>query len=361
MKYRILKPITAILLFICFFSLSIFLIHAVQQAKASSENPVIVVPGFLGSAMKSDSNTIQLPILSIKKPTPQNDLVMYDTDLGPTGLNSLVNDLNKQGIQAYACPYDWRLTIEEIANQYLKPKIEQVIKETGKKKVIIVAHSMGGLVSRYYIQNIEAQKVYALYMLGTPNEGAPNIYPVCELGLESSDDYMNGVFNLFTYSLSRDLFSFMSPKDRVTYLQKHLPALRQMNSTNPKLIKNTTANEHYNPVNNAFLVTLNNKKYASYYKPISAPKQKKGVYTAVFCSNSIKSTISGYTTSNITPSQIDAVMGKGDDTVPVDSAAGSNIFPKNWTKYEGDYGPHVSLAKNKALVKELLILIRKSY
>lgn len=360
MKYRIFKPFIAVLLFICLFSLSLFFIQAVQQAKASSENPVIVVPGFLGSATKSDSKTIQLPLLSSKKPMNQNDMVMYDTDLGPTGLNALVNNLNKQGIKAYGCPYDWRLTIEEIAKQYLKPKIEQVMKETGKSKVIIIAHSMGGLVSRYYIQNMSGtQKISALYMLGTPNEGVPNIYPVSELGLQSSDDYINGVFNLFTLSLTRDLFSLMSPEKRVTYLQKNLPALKQMNSTNPKLVKNTATNKYSNPINNKFLVDLNNKKYSSFYKPINATKQKKGVYAAVFCSNSIKNTVSGYKISSDPLSQPQAVMGKGDDTVPVESAAGSTVFSKSWTRYEGDYGAHVSLAKNEKLVKELLTLIRK--
>ena len=151
----------------------------------------------------------------------------------------------------------------------------------------------------------------------------------------------------------------MSPEKRVTYLQKNLPALKQMNSTNPKLVKNTATNKYSNPINNKFLVDLNNKKYSSFYKPINATKQKKGVYAAVFCSNSIKNTVSGYTISSDPLSQPQAVMGKGDDTVPVESAAGSTVFSKSWTRYEGDYGAHVSLAKNEKLVKELLTLIRK--
>ncbi len=43
-------------------------------------------------------------------------------------------------------------------------------------QVNILAHSMGGLVSRYYISDpVRAQKVQRLVTLGTPYLGAPKI------------------------------------------------------------------------------------------------------------------------------------------------------------------------------------------
>ena len=47
--------------------------------------------------------------------------------------------------------------------------------EAGHGKTIhIVAHSMGGLVSRYFIENLGGHEIVQhLIMLGTPNSGSP--------------------------------------------------------------------------------------------------------------------------------------------------------------------------------------------
>lgn len=53
-------------------------------------------------------------------------------------------------------------------------KMIEIIKEiTGKDKVIIVAHSMGGLVARKYMttNNKCWESVYKILTVGTPNEG----------------------------------------------------------------------------------------------------------------------------------------------------------------------------------------------
>lgn len=50
--------------------------------------------------------------------------------------------------------------------------MEQILAETGADKVIIVAHSMGGLVARQYIQSVRNhQKVAKLIAVGTPHSG----------------------------------------------------------------------------------------------------------------------------------------------------------------------------------------------
>ncbi|MFA6089044.1 MAG: alpha/beta fold hydrolase [Candidatus Woesearchaeota archaeon] len=61
--------------------------------------------------------------------------------------------------------------ITEYANR-LKEVVETVKRNTGKDKVIIVAHSMGGLVSREYIDELGGEdSVAKLVMVGTPNYG----------------------------------------------------------------------------------------------------------------------------------------------------------------------------------------------
>ena len=60
----------------------------------------------------------------------------------------------------------------DIYSQRLSDIVDKVLHHTNKDKVIIVAHSMGGLVSRNYIKNYGGQnKVYKLVTIGTPNHG----------------------------------------------------------------------------------------------------------------------------------------------------------------------------------------------
>jgi len=54
----------------------------------------------------------------------------------------------------------------------LENKIKAIKGDTGAKKVDIVAHSMGGLVARWYIQKLNGKDVGKLIMIGTPNHGA---------------------------------------------------------------------------------------------------------------------------------------------------------------------------------------------
>jgi uncharacterized alpha/beta hydrolase family protein len=53
----------------------------------------------------------------------------------------------------------------------LKELIDAILLNTGADKVIIVAHSMGGLVSRNYLMLFGEDKVDKLILIGTPNNG----------------------------------------------------------------------------------------------------------------------------------------------------------------------------------------------
>ena len=53
----------------------------------------------------------------------------------------------------------------------LKDLAETLRQRAGTDRVIVVAHSMGGLVARRYLQLFGAEHVEALIMIGTPNRG----------------------------------------------------------------------------------------------------------------------------------------------------------------------------------------------
>lgn len=58
--------------------------------------------------------------------------------------------------------------------QYVKEAIDQATRETGHDKAILIAHSMGGLVSRAYLESSDyEQDISALYTFGTPHHGTP--------------------------------------------------------------------------------------------------------------------------------------------------------------------------------------------
>jgi pimeloyl-ACP methyl ester carboxylesterase len=128
-------------------------------------DPVIIVPGILGSWEK-DGKLMLDPILHT-----------YD---------DLSKGLQKNGYFAdsrlFALPYDWRDSNVETA-RLLKAKIEEIKKKEHWPKVDIVAHSMGGLVAREYIEGDDYRDdIDQLITLGTPHNGAPEGYVMWEGG-----------------------------------------------------------------------------------------------------------------------------------------------------------------------------------
>ena len=98
-------------------------------------------------------------------------------------------------------PAEKTLTIAENAEQ-LDLYIEGVKQATRAEQVDLVAHSMGGLVTRYYIDTLMIERdVAQLIMLGTPNGGSPCGGALSSLGfwvpatLELQSSYINDIFN----------------------------------------------------------------------------------------------------------------------------------------------------------------------
>ncbi|MFN2602425.1 MAG: Ig-like domain-containing protein [Gemmatimonadaceae bacterium] len=68
--------------------------------------------------------------------------------------------------------YDTHISNATIAQQ-LQAKTDSLLTVTGATKIDIIAHSMGGLSSRYFSKNLGgSDKIDALVFLGTPNHGA---------------------------------------------------------------------------------------------------------------------------------------------------------------------------------------------
>lgn len=81
-----------------------------------------------------------------------------------------------EGQNLFISYYDWRKPVLESVNKYLLPDIEKVKMKTGADKVILIAHSLGGLLGRAYMSYFEPFCVDKLIMIGTPNLGSVNSY-----------------------------------------------------------------------------------------------------------------------------------------------------------------------------------------
>ena len=169
--------------------------------------PVILIPGIMGSTLGNASGPIgsardparfgflnRVPQLAHQMPTPADQLIIYDpyvalenliafSDSSAMGSNLLVADLRAAGFCVLRAPWDWRYTFQDAAKIYLTDVIATAKALTGKSKVDIVAHSMGGLVARSYIEQLgKGSDVDRFIMLGTPNYGATNAYYLMEGG-----------------------------------------------------------------------------------------------------------------------------------------------------------------------------------
>src|SRR5215813_13418910 len=162
------------------------LAHSMATTPAGA---VIVLPGILGSELYENEEHIWISAWNIIR----GDFDQLQLDAAgnsikaiqaPTPIKDYYGELQLALLQRWnvvAFPYDWRLDIRETARQ-LKEKIDAVVPAPGGFS--LVAHSLGGLVARSFMQQFpdQANRVQKLIMLGSPNYGSFAI-PVLYNGL----------------------------------------------------------------------------------------------------------------------------------------------------------------------------------
>ena len=135
------------------------------REKKDFKDPVVIIPGILGS-QKIDGQWKIDPILK------RYDK-LYDIFL---------KNGYKKNRDIFTFPYDWHLDNIHTA-KLLKEKILEIKKKTNWPKVDVVAHSMGGLVAREYIESdYYGDDINQLVLLGTPHLGAPKDYLIYQQG-----------------------------------------------------------------------------------------------------------------------------------------------------------------------------------
>ena len=205
-------------------------------------DPVVIIPGIMGSAYKNGQLVID-PILHT-----------YDDLIATLIVNGYV-----EGKDLFTFPYEWRDSNVFTAN-LLDDKIEAVKSICGCGKVDIVAHSMGGLVARAYIQSVDYDSdVDQIIFLGTPHRGSVVDYIKWEAGqfIPEFFDTLIGMF--FQAESARNgystVFEYIRNKNKpILSVQELLPTFDYLKDKSTGIVR-TYPNNY---PQNYFLESLNN-------------------------------------------------------------------------------------------------------
>lgn len=86
--------------------------------------------------------------------------------------------LTRRGFaNVFAMNYATVATDVRTAALRLAEEVEQIVEETGFERIHIIGHSLGGLISRYYVTRLAGDaRVHTLVTLGTPHSGSYAAY-----------------------------------------------------------------------------------------------------------------------------------------------------------------------------------------
>jgi triacylglycerol esterase/lipase EstA (alpha/beta hydrolase family) len=168
-----------------------------------TRNPVIIIPGVMGTEIFNGDEKLWLDILRNMKDAGDQfmDPLRFSDDLQPSvpGLKvgevignpanlfdytaTIISDFEALdytlNVDLFLFPYDWRYGVSVNNVESLKQKILHIKSQTGSNKVDVVAHSTGGLlVKKYVMDNPTTNYLDKVVFVGVPNTGAPKAIKV---------------------------------------------------------------------------------------------------------------------------------------------------------------------------------------
>jgi Lecithin:cholesterol acyltransferase len=258
----------------------------------------------------------------------------------PPGLNRPTNFIE--------FPYDWRRT-NQVAARKLQTLIKRELPEwraySGYKdaKVILLAHSMGGLVSRYYLEVLEGWRdCRALVTFGTPYRGSVSSLDTLVNGSRKFGINLTEAARSFTamYELLPiyECVSVNTSCSRITEIEDEIPGVNREMATR--------ALEFHRDIENAVKKHQKLSEYHEHgYKVIPfVGTQQPTLQSACFDKGHLQ-------VSRDLPRDVSELLSEGDGTVPRLSAIPIELSDE----YRDTFVPerHASLQKNNTVLNDL--------
>ncbi|WP_132995233.1 esterase/lipase family protein [Sporanaerobacter acetigenes] len=134
----------------------------------------------------------------------------------------------REGSNLFISYYDWKKPVLEAVDKYLFLDIEKIKEKTKKDKVILIGHSLGGLLGRAYMNYFNPFSVDKLIMIGTPNLGTVNAYYFWSGGKLPYSKIENNVFyNALKIGFMLYYYLFKSI-NHIQALRKMFPVVRDL-------------------------------------------------------------------------------------------------------------------------------------
>jgi pimeloyl-ACP methyl ester carboxylesterase len=209
--------------------LAAFSLRCVSGASAV-ERPVVVIPGVEGSQLCNQSGEIlwgdrssytYARISALRIPFGSNGKengihscglitnvniipLFYQSQVYSTLLRAL-SETGYDDKQIIIFDYDWRLSNFENAEKLRDLVVRRL--PSPSDKVDIVAHSMGGIIARIYVQMFGGEgRVENFIMMGTPHLGSAKVFSELKNGFDSWPDGLSGGL----VEIQRTILSFPS-------------------------------------------------------------------------------------------------------------------------------------------------------
>jgi len=184
----------------------------------STKEPVLIIPGIAGSELYNGDDLIwmdleqmfqdiddqfldqlklnerglsvlEISLGNVIKRSPNFPII--DNNIFKSLEEDLLNNDYEINSDLFYLPYDWRLNLDN-SKDILNAKIEEIKSQTGATKVNIIAHSMGGLLTKDYINSYGKDGIDKLIFVGTPHLGAPKAGKVLLVGDNMGIPWLRG-------------------------------------------------------------------------------------------------------------------------------------------------------------------------
>jgi triacylglycerol lipase len=147
-----------------FILFTVFLLYCLFGGSVSASEPA--APENLNTEPEQSGLSLKYPVVLV------HGIALRDPGFAFNSWGKIPHVLRENGVEVHFGDTDAWGTIESNAG-LLKAAIDKILEETGKEKVNIIAHSKGGLDSRYFIWKYDyGDKVASLTTISTPHHGS---------------------------------------------------------------------------------------------------------------------------------------------------------------------------------------------